>query len=60
MSFVHLHLRSEYSIMDSLIQIDELCEKTVDAGMPAVAMTDICNLFGMVKFLGLFYRICVI
>jgi len=50
MSFVHLHVRSEYSIVDSIVQIDDLCQKTKDFGMSAVAITDICNLFGMVKF----------
>lgn len=55
MSFVHLHVRSEFSIVDSLVQIDALCEKIKSYRMPAVALTDRCNLFGMVKF----YRQCM-
>lgn len=50
MSFVHLHVRSEYSIVDSILTIDELCAQAKAAGMSAVALTDLCNLFGMVKF----------
>jgi DNA polymerase III subunit alpha len=50
MSFVHLHVRSEYSIIDSIVQIDELCSVIKESKMPSVALTDICNLFGMVKF----------
>lgn len=49
-NFVHLHLRTEYSVLDSIISIDPLCSAVKKQGMPAVAMTDICNLFGMVKF----------
>ncbi len=48
--FVHLHVRSEYSIIDSIIQIDALCDAVKDNAMPAVAVTDVCNLFAMVKF----------
>ncbi|MBS0289099.1 MAG: DNA polymerase III subunit alpha [Proteobacteria bacterium] len=48
--FVHLHVHSEYSIIDGLIQIKSLCQEVKHHGMPAVAITDICNLFGMVKF----------
>lgn len=49
-NFVHLHLRSEYSIIDSIVQIKSLCEEAKNCNMPAVALTDICNVFGMVKF----------
>lgn len=48
--FVHLHLHTEYSILDSIIQVKALCRETAKFKMPAVAVTDICNLFGMVKF----------
>ncbi len=48
--FVHLHLHSEYSILDSIVQIKSLCAQVKEQAMPAVAVTDICNLFGMVKF----------
>ncbi len=49
-NFVHLHLHSEYSISDGLIRIKPLIKATVDAGMPAVAVTDQNNMFAMVKF----------
>ncbi len=49
-SFVHLHLHTEYSLVDGLVRIKPLVKAAVEAGMPAVAMTDQCNLFGMVKF----------
>ncbi|MDA8360748.1 MAG: DNA polymerase III subunit alpha [Gammaproteobacteria bacterium] len=48
--FVHLHLHSEYSLADGLVRLDELVETCVRDGMPAVAVTDLANLFGMVKF----------
>ena len=50
MSFVHLHLHSEYSLIDSCIRIRPLVEAVARAGMPAVALTDHVNLFAMVKF----------
>jgi DNA polymerase-3 subunit alpha len=49
-SFVHLHLHSEYSLIDSTIRIPELVKATAAAGMPAVALTDEANLFALVKF----------
>ncbi len=48
--FVHLHLHSEYSLADSTIRIDELVKRCVALGQPAVALTDINNLFATVKF----------
>ena len=51
-AFVHLHVRSEYSLVDSTVRIPELIERCADNGMPAVALTDRNNLFGMVKFYG--------
>jgi DNA polymerase-3 subunit alpha len=52
--FVHLHLHSEYSLVDSTIRIKALVESCVRAGMPAVALTDECNMFALVKF----YKAC--
>lgn len=49
-NFIHLHLHTEYSIVDGIVCIEPLIEAAVQAGMPAVAITDQCNLFGMVKF----------
>ena len=49
-SFVHLHLHTEYSIVDSVVRVKELMETTVAGGMPAVALTDQNNVFALVKF----------
>lgn len=48
--FVHLHLHTEYSIIDSLIRIKPLVKTMREAGMPAGAITDYSNLFALVKF----------
>ncbi|MGY6517962.1 MAG: DNA polymerase III subunit alpha [Lysobacteraceae bacterium] len=48
--FVHLHLHSEYSLTDSTIRIPELVKRCVALDLPAVAVTDQGNLFGLVKF----------
>ena len=49
-SFVHLRLHSEYSITDGLTRIDDAVARAVADGMPALALTDLTNLFGMLKF----------
>jgi len=49
-SFVHLVLHTEYSLVDSVVRISPLMSRVAELGMPAVAMTDQNNLFGMVKF----------
>jgi DNA polymerase III subunit alpha len=48
--FVHLRLHSEYSIADGLVRIDDLIKAAVKDRQPALAVTDLANLFGMVKF----------
>jgi DNA polymerase-3 subunit alpha len=48
--FVHLRVHTEYSLIDSVVRVPELIEAVAAAGMPAVAATDQCNLFAMVKF----------
>jgi len=48
--FVHLNVHTEYSLVDSTVRIPALMENCREAGMPAVAMTDQNNLFGLVKF----------
>ncbi len=48
--FVHLHVHTEYSLVDSTVRIEALMQRCADDGMPAVALTDQNNLFGMVKF----------
>jgi len=49
-SFVHLRVHSEYSLVDSTVRIPGLVKQTGSKGMPAVALTDQNNLFGLVKF----------
>ena len=49
-AFVHLHLHTEYSLLNGTIRIKPLVQSVAAAGMPAVAVTDQCNLFSMVKF----------
>jgi DNA polymerase-3 subunit alpha len=49
-SFVHLHLHTEYSIRDSVVRVKNLMQDVAAANMPAIAMTDQVNLFAMVKF----------
>ncbi|MCW5627209.1 MAG: PHP domain-containing protein, partial [Burkholderiales bacterium] len=48
--FVHLRLHSEYTIVDGVVRIDEAVARARADGMPALALTDLGNLFGMVKF----------
>ncbi len=52
--FAHLHLHSEYSLVDSTIRIKALVEACVRDGVAAVALTDECNMFALVKF----YKAC--
>ncbi len=47
--FVHLHLHSEYSLVDSTIRLKPLIAKTAERGMGAIALTDMSNLFALVK-----------
>ncbi|HEY3731243.1 MAG TPA: DNA polymerase III subunit alpha [Steroidobacteraceae bacterium] len=49
-TFVHLRLHTEYSLIDSVVRVPELMDAVRAEGMPAVALTDQCNLFAMVKF----------
>jgi DNA polymerase III subunit alpha len=48
--FVHLHLHTDYSMLDGACDVDKLCERAKELGMPAVAMTDHGNIFGAVHF----------
>ncbi len=48
-SFVHLHLHTEYSLLDGAIRMRELMRKAAEYEMPAVAMTDHGNLFGAIE-----------
>jgi DNA polymerase-3 subunit alpha len=49
-SFVHLRCHSEYSITDGIVRIDDYVEKASIDNMPALALTDLNNVFGLVKF----------
>ena len=49
-SFVHLHLHTEYSLLDGSIRMKELMKKAAEFEMPAVAITDHGNLFGVIEF----------
>jgi DNA polymerase III subunit alpha len=49
-SFVHLHLHTEYSLLDGAVRMGELMKKAVEMEMPAIAMTDHGNLFGAIDF----------
>jgi DNA polymerase III subunit alpha len=48
--FVHLRLHSEYSVSDSLLSVKDAVGTAAKDSMPALALTDLSNLFGMVKF----------
>ncbi|MDD3303790.1 MAG: DNA polymerase III subunit alpha [Clostridia bacterium] len=54
MSFVHLHMHTEYSLLDGAIRIDELVKKIKNSGMNAVAITDHGNMFGAIEM----YKAC--
>ena len=48
--FVHLHLHTDYSLLDGAIQIKPLSNRLEELGMPACAMTDHGNMFGAISF----------
>ncbi|MEA2166122.1 MAG: polymerase subunit alpha [Thermoanaerobaculia bacterium] len=50
MSFAHLHLHTEYSLLDGASRPDELAKRVAKLGMPACAITDHGNMFGAVEF----------
>jgi DNA polymerase-3 subunit alpha len=49
-SFVHLHVHTEYSMLDGAARLKDLFETTAQMGMPALAMTDHGNVFGAYDF----------
>lgn len=49
-NFVHLHVHSEYSLLDGLLRIDDLIKKAEQYEMPAVALTDHGNMYGVIDF----------
>jgi DNA polymerase-3 subunit alpha len=50
MSFVHLHVHSEYSLLDGFSKIKKLVKRAQEMGMPAVALTDHGTMFGVIDF----------
>ena len=50
MGFVHLHVHTQYSLLDGANKIGDLIGRVKAAGMPAVAITDHGNMFGAVEF----------
>ena len=52
--FVHLRLHSEFSITDGIVRLDDAVKRAAKEQMPALGMSDLMNLFGMVKF----YKTC--
>ena len=49
-TFIHLRCHSEYSIIDGIARIDDYVEAAKQDAMPALALTDLSNLFGAIKF----------
>ncbi len=49
-NFVHLHVHSDYSLLDGCCRIDRLTERAVELGMSALALTDHGNLYGAIEF----------
>ena len=49
-NFVHLHLHTHYSLLDSSLRHEALFKRAAEFRMPAVAMTDHANLFGAMEF----------
>ncbi|MEE4146008.1 MAG: DNA polymerase III subunit alpha [Halieaceae bacterium] len=47
--FVHLRLHTEYSLVDGLVRVKPLMERVAALGMPAVAVTDVSNFYGLIK-----------
>jgi DNA polymerase-3 subunit alpha len=47
--FVHLRVHTEFSLVDGLVRIEPLMQHVLDHGMHAVAITDFCNLFAVIK-----------
>ena len=52
--FVHLHVHTQYSLLDGACRVDELVKKAASLGMPALGMTDHGNMFGAIHF----YKAC--
>lgn len=49
--FVHLHVHTEYSLLDGAVRIDDVFRRCEELNMPAVAMTDHGNMYGAIEFI---------
>ncbi len=49
-SFVHLHLHTQYSLLDGFCKVPELISRAKEMGMPAIAITDHGTMFGVIEF----------
>jgi DNA polymerase-3 subunit alpha len=49
-SFVHLHVHSEYSLLDGACRVEDLCRRTSEVGSPGIALTDHGVMFGAMEF----------
>ncbi|MFO7570067.1 MAG: DNA polymerase III subunit alpha [Smithellaceae bacterium] len=49
-NFVHLHVHTQYSLLDGMIRLDDLFKKAKEFSMPAIAITDHGNMFGAIDF----------
>ena len=49
-AFVHLRVHSEFSIVDGIVTVDAAVKAAARDGMPALALSDLSNVFGLVKF----------
>ncbi|WP_148715147.1 DNA polymerase III subunit alpha [Chitinolyticbacter meiyuanensis] len=48
-AFIHLRLHSEFSVVDGIVRIDDAVKRAAELGQPALGVSDLMNLFGMVK-----------
>ena len=53
-TFIHLHTHSHYSLLNALPKLKELVKAAKDQGMPALALTDAGNMYGVIEF----YQTC--
>ena len=48
--FIHLKVHTEFSLVDGLVRVADLVSQVKEKHMPAVAVTDVTNLYGLIKF----------
>jgi DNA polymerase-3 subunit alpha len=53
-SFTHLHVHTEFSMLDGAARVDELIERAVSDGQPGIGITDHGNMYGVLEF----YQTC--